>query len=290
MLNIIAQGRDFYSSAASIVYEVPYEECTEKDKNGKHSDIGYERRQKCKAIVLGLNYGRSVKSIAEQCKMTLEEAQALVDRFSSAYPGIDIWRNIQRKFCRENGYVKTICGNRRYIPNLALKPVEVSTKNSINFSIFDVLFDNNNYTVEDEEINKIETELSNCKYWEYKGLCQKYVEQGYIIKNNKTLIDDADREVVNSIIQGSAANVTKFAMIKLFENEELKKFDTKLILQIHDEVVVECPKKYANKVAKIVGNIMSNSAKELLGVKMKTDCEIMDRWNSEIEVDESEEE
>ena len=72
-------------------------------------------------------------------------------------------------------------------------------------------------------------------------------KEGYVIKDNTLKIGDATRQCVNSIIQGSSADITKMAMIKLGTNEELKKLKFQLVLTIHDEVIGECPRENMGK-------------------------------------------
>jgi len=72
--------------------------------------------------------------------------------------------------------------------------------------------------------------------------------------------------------------MTKIAMIKIGTNERLKELDCHLAIQVHDEVIVDCPKENAEECAKIVTSLMIEAAKEKIKVPMKCDAEFMESW------------
>lgn len=83
-----------------------------------------------------------------------------------------------------------------------------------------------------------------------------------ILTANTGRIAQAERQCFNARIQGSAASLTKMAMIDIFNSEELKKRDAHLIITVHDEVLVECPAMYADEVEQILPQIMIDAAKK----------------------------
>ena len=103
-------------------------------------------------------------------------------------------------------------------------------------------------------------------------------KEGIIIKDNGSYIADAERQCVNSIIQGTAADMTKKAMIAIGNDEILKELNCKLVLQVHDEVIAECPIENAKKCAERLSELMIESAKEKISVPMKCDAEITKQW------------
>lgn len=106
------------------------------------------------------------------------------------------------------------------------------------------------------------------------------VGPGIIIQANTGRIAQAERQCFNARIQGSAGTLTKQAMLDIFNDEELKKYDAHLIITVHDEVLVECKEEYADLVEKRLPEIMINAALKL-GIKapkMKCDPYCVGRW------------
>ena len=96
----------------------------------------------------------------------------------------------------------------------------------------------------------------------YKELASNALKDGVIIKANTGRRAQAERQCFNARIQGGAATLTKLAMIDIFNDQRLKDLQAKLIITVHDEVLVECPAFYADKVEKILPDIMINAAKK----------------------------
>ena len=106
-------------------------------------------------------------------------------------------------------------------------------------------------------------------------------QEGYDIIDNGGYIADAERQCVNSIIQGSAADMTKIAMNKIFRDEELNRLGYKLIIPVHDEVLGVCPKENAKAVAERLEYIMIHVVDGFFAIPMKTDIEVTERWYGE---------
>ncbi|WP_027361953.1 DNA polymerase I [Halodesulfovibrio aestuarii] len=103
-----------------------------------------------------------------------------------------------------------------------------------------------------------------------------------ITSGNNMMQSQARRQAINTVIQGSAADIIKIAMIKTAEDLQLKQLKAQLILQIHDELVLEVPTENAEAAASRLQEIMSNIApdgKNLMDVPLKVDAGIGDRWN-----------
>ena len=103
-------------------------------------------------------------------------------------------------------------------------------------------------------------------------------QRGISIKDNGGFIADAERQCINSIIQGSSADLTKIAMIAIGNSEYLKERKCKLLLQVHDEVIAECPEEYAKECADELSRLMVEAAKGKISVPMRCDAEITHVW------------
>lgn len=115
-------------------------------------------------------------------------------------------------------------------------------------------------------------------YQSKKKLIDKLKSDGIDVTDNHKYIRDAERQCVNSVIQGSAADITKIAMIELGNNEELKQLGFKQLFPIHDEIIAECPFENRKRCAELMSQIMINSAKEKISVPMKCDVEGFFYW------------
>jgi DNA polymerase-1 len=122
MLDAYNTGKDLYALMASGVYGVPYEQCLESYVEGDRH-IGKERRGSMKSVLLGLMYGRQAASIGAQIGMNAREAQAFVDKFFKAYPNIKKYIDDTVRDLKLLGYVTTITGRRRRLPDIN-SPIE----------------------------------------------------------------------------------------------------------------------------------------------------------------------
>ncbi|HUM44860.1 MAG TPA: DNA polymerase, partial [Fervidobacterium sp.] len=125
MINAYKQGKDLYAEIASIAFNQPYENCLEY-VNGVYNEEGYRRRQTSKAIVLGVCYGKGVPAIAEDLGISREEAQKIYDQIMRAFPGLERFMIESQNMARELGYVDTVWGRKRRLPNMQLDPYEFS--------------------------------------------------------------------------------------------------------------------------------------------------------------------
>ena len=122
MLHAYETGEDLYSKMASQIHNLPYEECMEfHPVTGELQKEGKKVRSNTKSILLGLLYGRQAKSIGEQIGATEKEAQDLVDSFFRSFPKIKELDKITKLKATQNGYVSTICGRKRRLPDIKSK-------------------------------------------------------------------------------------------------------------------------------------------------------------------------
>lgn len=288
MLQAYLEGKDLYATIASKIYKMPYDECKEFRADGTVNPDGKARRTSVKPVLLGLMYGRGVPSIAEQMKISTQEAQKIIDDFYAEFPKVKEFVDFAQTFARDYGFVETAWGRKRRLSDMQLPPIEIKPcikSYSDNFDPF--AFDatesipQDDY-VPDEVYRKYYTLLNRARGRQQQQKIKELAEQeGYTLKDNRGFIEDAKRQCVNSIIQGSAADMTKLTMIKIFNDEELNKLGYKLIIPVHDEVLGICPRENAKAVRDRLEYIMVHIVDGKFKIPMKCDIEVTERWYGE---------
>ncbi|HHW90888.1 MAG TPA: hypothetical protein GX745_08320 [Clostridiales bacterium] len=246
--------------------------------DGTINPEGAARRQKSKAIVLGVCYGKGVPAIAEDLGISREEAQQIYDQIMRAFPGLERFMIESQNMARELGYVDTVWGRKRRLPNMQLDRYEFtySGKTSANFDPLD--FDQEVSNEVPEGIKrKYSAMLDRASWSEKQRIIAQARTEGIIIKDNSGLIAEATRQCVNSRIQGSAADMTKKAMLLVGKDSQLREWGFRLLLTVHDELIGECPKENAKQVAERFSALMIEAAKDL-DVPSKCDVVITERW------------
>ncbi len=160
--------------------------------------ISDEMRRKAKAINFGIIYGISIYGLAKQISVSKEDADIFLKSYFKKFPEIKDYMNETIKFCRLNGYVKTVFGRKCHFPSINDK--------------------------------------------------------------NHTIKSFQERAAINAPIQGSAADLLRLAMIKIDEKIKSKKIHSKILLQIHDELVFECEKSEVKNEKKMISEIMSTAS------------------------------
>ena len=284
MIQAYLDGKDLYSTIASKLYNMPYEECKEFRPDGTVNPEGKNRRSSVKPILLGIMYGRGVTSIAEQMNISKEEAQQVINDFYDQFPNVKGFVDFAQENARTYGFVETAWGRKRRLPNMQLDPIEITVENPNLVDTFNPL----DFTGEST------TEVSDEVYFKYLKLMRKAFgkeakekikqmakDEGYKLVDNGGYIADAQRQCVNSIIQGSAADMTKIAMIQIHDNKRLQELGYNLIIPVHDEVLGVCPKENAKEVRDILEHIMVHVVDGIFEIPMKTDIEVTYRWYGE---------
>lgn len=193
--------KDIHSSTASAVFGVPLDEVTK------------DMRRKAKAVNFGIIYGISDFGLSEDIGCSVLEARAFMQKYFENYPNVKAYMDKTVEDAKQNGYVETLFGRRRIIPELK-SPV---------------------YTI-------------------------------------RTF---GERAAMNMPLQGTASDIIKIAMVRVYE--KLKEIDgAKLILQVHDELVVDCPKESVERVSKIVEETMENVIS--LKVPLFAEVGVGDNW------------
>jgi len=286
MIKAYRDGKDLYVEIASIAYNLPYDECKEFRADGTKNPKGKERRTAAKAIVLGICYGKGVAAIGEDLGVSKKKAQEIYDKVMVSFPGLRQLMEDSENMARDLGFVTTVWGRKRRLPNMQLPPYEFSYIDGVPKD-FDPLFDDEEefedgvMEVDEETKQRYLNQLNRTYNWKAKeNIKAKAKEQGILIKDNGGYIAEATRQCVNSRIQGSAADQTKLAMIAVGNDKKLKDLGFRMLLAVHDELIGECPKENAKEVAERFAHLMVEAAKDL-SVPSKCDVEITERWYGE---------
>ena len=221
MINAYKENKDLYAIMGSKVYGVPYEECMEFYPDGSVNPEGKLRRTTMKSVLLGILYERGDKAIAEQFDKPTEWATGLVEDFYKGFPKIQQLRLKIEKMAEEYGYVTTLAGRKRRLPDMQIP-------------------DHDDY---------------------------RYQE--------------AHRQSLNSVIQGSSADIMKTAMIEIYRDPRYKEWDMHMIITVHDELIAEIPEAYVKEGLELMREKMQAVGEHFTGLPMKTDFEVMDYWYGE---------
>ncbi len=202
MQRAFRNGEDIHAVTASQVFGVPLAEVTPS------------MRSHAKAVNFGIVYGISAFSLAQDIGVYQNEAKAYIDAYLEKYHGVRTYMERIIESAKADGYVSTIYGRRRYLPEL-----RVSNFNTRSFG---------------------------------------------------------ERVARNMPIQGSAADIMKLAMVRVQRRLEREAMQAKMILQVHDELIVECPKEEAEKTAQILREEMEQVA--ALSVPLTVDVNWAENW------------
>lgn len=305
MLNVYRRGHDLYSDIASIVYKLPYDDCKEffpkdtpikTDENGKYvrcelgeheklangtTDTNYAgklRRTACKSILLGLMYGRQSKSIAEQINGTVEEAERLLQSVFEAYPAIKEFTQRSQEKAKRLGYVETLWNRRRHLPDINLPSFTVRRTDDT-----DPMFS-------DEDIERIMDEFETASYIPnylqkkaaYNACYDKCARHKLKVINNFAFKSKAERQTINSIVQGSASDMTKKALIAIHRDEELRALGAKILIPVHDEVIIQAPLRNVEKARELFKYDMEHAAEDRLPQGLiKCDVTVSEKWGGD---------
>lgn len=278
-------GKDIYAQIASICFHKKYEDCKEFFPDGTVNKEGKKVRGIMKAIVLGIMYGKEPDSIAKDLEISKKDANETYNSFFRLFPKVKDFMLDTQNMARELGYVETMGGRKRRLPDMQLEPYEmkVIADKSVNYDPLDFSSDsvNKNLEIDDEIREELERKLKRAYWYQERMQIFDYAEKEYGIKiiDNTTKISDATRQCVNSVIQGSAADMVKRAMLKISNDEKLKKLGYKLLLSVHDELIGEVKENNAKKAAKRVSEIMIEVSQ--LCLPIKCDVEITRCWYGE---------
>ena len=221
MINAYKEGKDLYAIMGSQVYQLPYEDCREFYPDGTVNAEGKHRRTTMKSVLLGIMYERGATAIGEQFNKSAEWAQQLIDNFYKSFPKINQYRIKIENMAETYGYVTTITGRKRRLPDMQLE-------------------DKDDY---------------------------RYQE--------------AHRQSLNSVIQGSSADIMKLSMIAIYNDPRYKALDCHMIITVHDELIMEVPEDHIKEGAELLVGTMKRVGHSLIDLPMSVDAEVNDYWYGE---------
>ena len=284
MIEAYNQGKDLYATIASGVYHNDYWDNMEHHEDGSPNPDRKKRRSSCKSLLLGIMYGRGVASIAEQTGCTIPEAQKIIDDFYNGFPQVKKWTDETQSNAKINGYVEDLWGRRRRLPDIQRPPVEVryTDKNR-------VVLDGNFNPLIGATGKYVTNVKSDIDVYREKALAAKgrkemekikaeALTKGIEVHENGGFIAQAERQCVNSRIQGSASSMTKIAMIRVNNDQELKDLGFKLLICVHDELIGECPEENSDAVAERLCYLMKTCVEKDVVVAFKCDPTVEFNW------------
>ena len=220
-------------------------------------------------------------TLAKRINKTNQEAQEIFDNFFKSFPKVEELINSSKEFLRTHGYVEDWAGRRRHLTDYFLNPYEATYKDpeTIIAKTFNPILGCENRPLMDDTLTSWVFKARNTRNnKEFDQLAKEAAAAGILLTANTGRIAQAERQCLNARIQGSAASLTKLAMIQIHNSQELKDIDAKLVMTIHDEVMLECPALYAEQASEILPRIMIDAAAPYIDVPMKCDPAVKSRW------------
>ena len=270
-------GKDLYVEIASKAFHKSYDECKEFRPDGTTNKEGKERRSQAKTILLGVLYGRGVDSIAEQLGTTSKEAQQIKDSVFKGFPAIQKFEQDSIQMSKDLGYVTTVCGRKRRLPSMMLPDYEVVWKDGVAPDDDPLSFDTEVSTDVPESLaRKWIQRVRNAPFMKKRQVFEAANEEGLWIVDHTR--DKDTTKVVNARIQGSAADLTKAAMIELNRHQRLRELGFRMLIPVHDEIIAECPEVNAKECSELLAQVMSQAAEKILKMPIKCDVEITKSW------------
>ncbi len=277
LLESYKAGRDLYATLGSGVYGNDYWENMEHWEDGSDNLEGKKRRKQMKTLYLGMSYGMGPKKLSEDMHCSLDEAIKIVEDFHTGFPEVSDWmRKTEEEACQK-GYVEDFWGRRRRLPDLLLPEYSFKMENKKSFN---PLIGSSGNKVDEELINKYKNKLKNISFKDYDKVKQEAKKEGLEIIKNGGFISRAKRQCVNARIQGSAATMTKKAMIAIYNDDLMKKYNFRLLIGVHDELIGQCDEQYAKEASDRLVYLMKTCALDL-NVPIKCDPTIEKHWYEE---------
>lgn len=282
MIGAYKEGKDLYATIASGVYKNDYWDNMEKHQDGSPNPSGKKRRGNCKSILLGLMYGRGPASIAEQIGASVQEANKIIEDFYNGFPRVKDWMDKTVENCKVTGYVEDFWGRRRRLPDIQLPPYTIIDKSESKHSVdINPLLGSKGIVTKTVNplIAKYQQQLNEARGWQQvRKIKEEALRDKIEIHDNGGFISQAERQSVNARVQGGAASMSKWAMIKVYRSQELKDLGFKMLLQVHDELIGECPVENVDAVSELLTSIMKDAAKPVVQIPFKCDADVSPCW------------
>ena len=280
MLGAYKEGKDLYAVIASKCYHNDYWDNLEFNEKGVYQPDGADRRSKAKTILLGITYGMGSSTLAERMSLSKEEAGKIIEDFYKGFPGVKKLTDDSQQMLRTKGYVTDMFGRRRHIPDAMLPKYELTMSGGNN--LFNPLLHSINQLDDKSEklIAKYRDELEKATWKKDKDLIIAQAKKdGITVKDNSGFVSRALRQCLNARIQGTAASMTKLAMIMVHNDKELNDLGFKLLVTVHDEMFGECPTENSERCGKRLCEVMIEAAKVRCGiVPWKCDPYTVKHW------------
>lgn len=278
MINAYKDKKDLYAMIASRVYHNNYEDNLEfNPTTGAIQPDGKKRRSACKTLLLGIMYGMGIATIAESMNVSKTEAANIRNSFFEAFPKVDSWIENTKTFAHKNGYVTDIWGRRRRLPIIQRQKYEIISE--VEHIDFNPILGSSGIKEDKVFERSLLEELNKCKWKsEVDAVKQKAKSLGYNVVDSTGLISKAERQCINARIQGSAASMSKRAMIRVANNQELKNLGFKLLIAVHDELIGECPIENKERCKELLSQEMLAAALPEVTVPMKCDASDFPSW------------
>lgn len=226
-------------------------------------------------------------------KCSVDEAQLIYDKVTKNFPGLLRAQDESAQMAHDKGYVETLWGRRRHLSVMMHDPYEFRYKDGCNpdFDPFDPDGSSDSSELSETAKKKYLGDLMSLKWRKDKNeYIQGLVAQGIEVKDYSYQISEQSRKCLNARIQGSAADMSKLAMIEIDKDERLKRLDCYLLLMIHDEVICECPIENHKEAITYIKEDMEKVASHL-PVPFKSDPETAPCWyGQEVDIEEEEDE
>lgn len=283
MYDTFMQGKDLYSEIGSKAFNKTYEECREFDDEGNKNPPEYkERRSYAKKILLASLYGMSEQTIAKDLNISYERACDIKSSVFKGFPAIGEFEERSLTMAHELGYVTTVCGRKRRLPDLQLPEYDVVYQDGYEPEGDILDFDDIDIEVPRSKKMYYVSQLKDARSKKQKDKIKERAKSEHLrIIDNGGKIAEATRQCVNARIQGSAADLTKLAMINLYSNKRLKELGFRILIPVHDEIIAECPEENAKECAQLLAETMSKSAEKVLDMPIKCDVEVSKSWYGE---------
>jgi DNA polymerase-1 len=202
LITAFAHDEDIHAMTASKIFGIPVEGVTA------------EMRRNAKTVNFGVVYGMSDYGLEQATKLSREEASQFIALYFDRYPKVKAYLEATKEQARKLGYVQTVMGRRRLIP----------------------------------EINS----------------------------SNRMVREAAERMAINAPVQGSSADIIKVAMINLHREMEKRNLKSRMLLQIHDELLFEVPEEELGEMKSLVTELMPRAVE--LSVRVKIDIKLGRNW------------
>jgi DNA polymerase I-like protein with 3'-5' exonuclease and polymerase domains len=224
--------------------------------------------------------------MASNMEVSVEECKSILDSFFKMFPKVKEFTAQNEKTAKEIGYVEDYMGRRRHLPDAQKSEIEVRAKKDVvtNADIcMNVELEDCRVEIPDEEkikewTKKWQEAEASGRFDAKKKFKEEAKHNNIDLMDNGAFISKTMTQCTNARIQGSAASLTKKAMGKIHNDEQLRELGFKILIPVHDELLGECPRENAEQVEKRLSQLMIEAGKPECSVKMKVDTYVVKHW------------